>query len=67
MRTNIDIDDELLAEARRLSGQSTKRGTVDEALRLLVRLRRQKAVDEAYGRYPCRGDLKNSRQGRSAG
>jgi Arc/MetJ family transcription regulator len=64
MRTNIDIDDALLAEAQKLSGHATKKGTVDEALRLLVRLRRQKEVDQAFGKYPWRGDLDRSRRGR---
>ena len=64
MRTNIDIDDTLLAEARKLSGLTTKKGTIEEALRLLVRLRRQKEVDRAFGRYRWRGDLNKSRRGR---
>jgi Arc/MetJ family transcription regulator len=64
MRTNIDIDDDLLAEARKLSGNTTKKGTVEEALRLLVRLRRQGEVDQAFGKYPWRGDLGRSREGR---
>jgi Arc/MetJ family transcription regulator len=64
MRTNIDIDDALLAEARKLSGCTTKKDTVEEALRLLVRLRRQKEVDQAFGKYPWRGDLAGSRKGR---
>ena len=64
MRTNIEIDDALLSEARKLSGQATKKGTVEEALRLLVRLRRQQEVDKAFGKFPWRGDLDRSRQGR---
>ena len=35
-RTNIDIDDELVAEAMRQSGLKTKREVVDLALRRLV-------------------------------
>jgi len=66
MRTNIDIDDALLAEAQRLSGQSTKKGAVEEALRLLVRLRRQQMVEKAFGKYPWQGDLGQSRSGRGA-
>jgi Arc/MetJ family transcription regulator len=41
MRTNIDIDDELLSQAMIAAGQSTKRATVEEGLRLLVRVRQQ--------------------------
>jgi Arc/MetJ family transcription regulator len=39
MRVNVDIDDDLLAEAMRASGKTTKRATVEEALTTLVRLR----------------------------
>jgi Arc/MetJ family transcription regulator len=66
MRTNIEIDDTLMNEAQTLSGQKTKKATVEEALRLLVRLRRQKEVDKAFGKYRWRGDLSRSRSGRIA-
>src|SRR5437667_164574 len=39
MRTNIEIDDKLMAEAQKASGQATKKQTVEQALRLLVTLR----------------------------
>jgi Arc/MetJ family transcription regulator len=64
MRTNIEIDDALMAEAQKASGQSTKKQTVEEALRLMVRLRRQKDADAAFGKYPWHGNLVKSRQGR---
>jgi Arc/MetJ family transcription regulator len=64
MRTNIEIDDALMAEAQKLSGHATKRQTVEEALRLMVRLRRQKEVDTAFGKYRWRGNLARSREGR---
>lgn len=37
MRTNIDIDDDLIAEAMAATGLATKKATVEEALRRLVR------------------------------
>jgi Arc/MetJ family transcription regulator len=64
MRTNIDIDDTLLIEAQKLSGQRTKKATVEEALRLLIRLWRQKEVDRAFGKYRWRGNLDRSRKAR---
>ncbi len=64
MRTNIDIDDRLMAEAQRAAGQPTKKATVEEGLRLIVKLRRQKAVEAAFGRYRWRGNLARSRKGR---
>jgi Arc/MetJ family transcription regulator len=36
MRTTIDIDDDLMAAAMKCSGVPTKKGTVEEALRILV-------------------------------
>ena len=64
MRTNIDIDDSLMAEAQKVSGHPTKKQTVEEALRLMIRLRRQKEVDAAFGKYRWRGNLARSREGR---
>lgn len=44
MRTNIVLDDKLVAEAARLTGIKTKRALVDEALRTLVRMKRRKSL-----------------------
>jgi Arc/MetJ family transcription regulator len=67
MRTNIEIDDALMREAQRASGHATKKQTVEEALRLMVKLRRQAEVREAFGKYRWRGNLARSRRGRGAG
>jgi Arc/MetJ family transcription regulator len=64
MRTNIDIDDQLMAEAQKASGHTTKKQTVDEALRLLIRMKRQQEVGLAFGKYRWRGSLARSRKGR---
>ena len=66
MRTNIEIDDVLMREAQKASGHATKKQTVEEALRLMIRLRRQHEVDAAFGRYRWRGNLGRSRTGRGA-
>lgn len=42
MRTNIEIDDELVAELMKLTGRKTKRQVVDDALR--DQLRRKRAA-----------------------
>jgi Arc/MetJ family transcription regulator len=63
MRTNIEIDDGLMAEAQKVSGQATKKQTVEEALRLMVRLRRQQKVGAAFGKFRWRGNLARSRKG----
>ncbi len=61
MRTNIAIDDKLIAEAQRLTGVATKRETVDLALRLLVRLKREEAVSDLRGALEWDGDLDQAR------
>ena len=66
MRTTIEIDDALMTEAQKASGQ-TKKQTVEQALRLLVRLRRQDDVGAAFGKYRWRGNLAESRKGRGVG
>jgi Arc/MetJ family transcription regulator len=66
MRTNIDIDEALMAEAQKLSGCASKKATVEQALRLMIRLRRQPEVDAAFGKYRWRGNLARSRRGRGA-
>ena len=66
MRTNIEIDDALMEEARKASGLATKKQTVEQALRLMIRLRKQQEVGEAFGKYRWRGNLARSRRGRGA-
>jgi Arc/MetJ family transcription regulator len=67
MRTNIEIDDELLSQAMSAAGLSTKRATVEEGLRLLVRVRKQaEAVADLKG-LGWEGDLDQMRQARSTG
>ena len=44
MRTNIEIDDELMSKAQQASGQASKKATVEEGLRLLIRARAQQDV-----------------------
>lgn len=57
MRTNIVIDDKLIAEAMKLSGARTKREVVEEGLRLMVRLKRQERLRGARGKLKWSGDL----------
>jgi Arc/MetJ family transcription regulator len=63
MRTNIEIDDDLIAKAMELSGLATKKATVELALRQFVEngYRRQ-ALDELWG-MGWEGDLDAMREG----
>ena len=62
MRTNIEIDDALIGQAMSLSGLKTKRETVEEALRLLVRLKSQEAIQGFRGKLAWQGDLDEMRR-----
>ncbi|HRE45436.1 MAG TPA: type II toxin-antitoxin system VapB family antitoxin [Terricaulis sp.] len=62
MRTNIDIDDDLLAEAMAASGLATKRATVEEALRQLLRNHRRRNALEQTAGIGWDGDLDEMRR-----
>lgn len=57
MRTNIVIDDVLMADAMRASGATTKREAVELGLKMLLRLRRQDDIRRFRGKLDWRGDL----------
>lgn len=61
MRTNIDIDDRLLAEAMAATGQSGKKATVEAALRQVVAAHRRRAAIEASAGIGWVGDLDDMR------
>lgn len=64
VRTNIEIDDELMEQAKRSAGTTTKRETVELALLELVRRRERRSIAELRGSVDWRGDLDRSRSGR---
>ena len=61
MRTNIEIDDQLMARAMELTGIRTKRAVVDAALRALIERRSRQLLRESFGKYPWEGDLDQMR------
>jgi Arc/MetJ family transcription regulator len=56
MHTNVDIDEELIAEAMRRSGLPTKRAVVEAGLRALLLLHTQAEVRDLRGRLHWQGD-----------
>jgi Arc/MetJ family transcription regulator len=63
MRTNIEIDDELMAEAMKATGKNTKKATIEEALRrMVVSQRRKQALKNLEG-MGWEGDLDAIREG----
>ena len=63
-RTNIEIDDRLVAEGLKLTRTKTKRELVDLALRELVSKRRRKGLLVLAGKVGWRGDLLRTRKSR---
>lgn len=61
MRTNIEIDDKLMADALRATGLKTKREAVELGLKTLVRLRRQEEFRAFRGKLDWTGDLEAMR------
>jgi Arc/MetJ family transcription regulator len=67
MRTNIEIDDQLMAQAMRLTGLTTKRAAVEEGLKLLVRVSKQAQALKTLKGLGWEGDLDGMRQDSPSG
>jgi Arc/MetJ family transcription regulator len=67
MRTNIEIDDELIREALDVSGLTTKRAAVEAGLRALIRLNRRRKILDLAGKVQWEGNLDESEKAASLG
>jgi len=61
MRTNIEIDDNLMRDVLKATGLKTKREAVELGLRTLVRLRKQENIRNFRGKLNWEGDLDSMR------
>jgi Arc/MetJ family transcription regulator len=61
MRTNIVIDDKLMAEAIKLSQLKTKKAVVETGLRLLIQIKKQERIKGLRGKLNWDGDLEKMR------
>jgi len=61
MRTNIVIDDNLMAEAIELSQLKTKKAVVETGLRLLIQIKKQERIKILRGKLKWDGDLEKMR------
>jgi Arc/MetJ family transcription regulator len=61
MRTNIVIDDSLMAETMRATGLRTKREAVELGLKTLLRLQKQEDIRRFRGKLAWSGDLDDMR------
>lgn len=57
MRTNIVIDDQLMTEALALTNLKTKKAVVEQALALLIQVKRQEKIRKQRGKLRWDGDL----------
>lgn len=62
MRTNITIDDDLMKKAMKAAGTSTKKETVEQGLRLLIRRKQMDRILDLEGKAPWVGDLEAMRR-----
>jgi len=63
-RTNVVLDDVLVAKCRKETGIQTQRALIDYALQELLRHERQKKVLELKGRISWQGNLREWRRAR---
>jgi len=64
MRTNIDLDDSLVARGFEITGLKTKKDLVNHALEELVRREDRKKILELRGKIQWQGDLAETRRNR---
>ena len=64
MRTNIVIDDKLMADALEATGLNTKKEVVELALKTLVRIKNQERIRNFRGKLSWEGDLMEMRKTR---
>ena len=57
MRTNIVIDDDLMASALKTTGLRTKREAVELGLKTLIKLKKQESIKQFRGKLRWQGDL----------
>ncbi len=61
MRTNIVIDDQLMADALKATGLHTKKEVVEEGLKTLIKLRKQAEIRNLRGQLKWEGHLDDMR------
>jgi len=61
MRTNIVIDDTLMAEAMKVSALKTKKAVVESGLRLLIQIKKQERIKSLRGKLKWDDNLDKMR------
>jgi len=61
MRTNIEIDDDLMNDVLKATGLKTKKDVVELGLKTLIRLSKQENIKNFRGQLKWTGDLDDMR------
>jgi len=61
MRTNIEIDDSLMADALKATGLRTKKEAVELGLKALIKLNKQASIRALRGKLKWEGNLEEMR------
>jgi len=61
MRTNIEIDDNLMADALKATGLNTKKEAVELGLKALIKLNKQASIRALRGKLKWEGNLEEMR------
>lgn len=64
-RTNVVLDDKLVAECQKATGIKTRRGLIDYALHEMLRHKNQRKLLELQGKVEWEGDLDAWRRSRT--
>lgn len=62
MRTNIEIDDELMNDALEATGARTKKEAIELGLKALIRIKKQRGIKDLKGKLSWTGDLDDMRK-----
>ena len=61
MRTNVVLDDNLIETALKLTGFRTKKKAIEEGLKLLIQVNKQRKIRQFRGKLSWTGDLDDMR------
>jgi|APHig6443718053_1056840.scaffolds.fasta_scaffold179290_1 Arc/MetJ family transcription regulator len=64
MRTTLDLNESLVSEAMRWTGESTKTGAINEALKQIVKFRKRLRLIELAGKVKLDIDIDATRERR---
>ncbi|MDJ0601835.1 MAG: type II toxin-antitoxin system VapB family antitoxin [Crocosphaera sp.] len=61
MKTNIVIDDQLISDALKATGLTTKKEVIEMGLKTLIQLKQQEQIKEFKGKLKWEGNLEEMR------